>query len=55
MKTNYNVRLIDHGDGKFSLGFVHRLKTAKKGGGEWVKGNRPKVVKLLTKGVLLEK
>lgn len=52
MKTEYNVRIVDHGNGTFSLGFVHRLKKRKGGGGEWVGGNRPKVVKLLIKGSL---
>ncbi len=47
----YNVRLVDHGDGIFSLGFVHRLKHGPKIS-EWVDGNVPKVVKLLTNGSL---
>jgi len=53
MKTEYNVRLVDNGDGTFSLGFVQRLKKMRKGH-EWVDGNKPKVVKLLTKGSLVE-
>lgn len=52
MKTEYNVRIVDNGNGTFSLGFIHRLKNKKGGGGEWVDGNKPKIVKLLAKGSL---
>ena len=46
--TSYNVRIIDHGDGKFSVGFIHRFKkVGNKGGGEWVDGNRGKVKRQL--------
>jgi len=49
--VDYNVRIVDHGDGKFSIGFIHRLKKGKTVH-EWVDGNRKKLVKLLTEGEL---
>jgi len=45
--TGYNVRIIDNHDGSFSIGFVSRFKPNGGGGGEWVEGNRPKLIKLL--------
>ena len=52
-KTHYNIRIIDNGNGTYSLGFVHRFKTTpmkKKIAGEWVEGNVNKVIRLLNKG-----
>ncbi len=54
-KTSYNIRIIDNGDGTFSLGFISRLRITRlsKGTqGEWVDGSRNKIVQLLTKGTL---
>ena len=54
-KTSYNVRIVDNGDGTYSIGHVSRLKTCglpKDVGGEWVKGSIGKMIRLLTKGTL---
>lgn len=54
-KTDYNIRIVDNGDGTFELGFVSRLKTKglpKDIAGEWVSGSVRKMVRLLKKGIL---
>ena len=52
---NYNIRVVDNGDGTYSLGFIHRLREHEGGGGggEWVYGSRAKIEKLLTEGELV--
>lgn len=55
-KTEYNIRVIDNGDGTYSLGFVSRLKACglpKDTCGMWVPGSRNKMIRLLTKGTLM--
>lgn len=52
-RTSYNIRLIDNGDGTYSLGFIHRFRNNKNiQGGEWVDGSQNKVKRLLVKGEL---
>ena len=49
-EQNYNVRVVDNGDGTYSLGFIHRLREYEGGGGEWIEGSRSKLERLLIKG-----
>lgn len=54
-ETAYNVRIIDNGNGTYSLGHVSRFTTYKAPKdciGRWVSGSRTKIIRLLTKGTL---
>ena len=56
-KTEYNVRIVDNGNGTYSVGYISRLKTCglpKNIRGMWVAGSRNKIFRLLTKGTFKE-
>jgi len=46
-KLEYNVRIVDNGDGTFQLGPVSRLRSFIGGGGEWISGSQRKMLRLL--------